>query len=55
VAKGKYKLKRERHGPAPQLPTTIPALPNQVTQAPVSHPRAKNIWQRLLDFLKGRK
>ena len=55
VTKGKYKLRRERHDSALQPAPTIPALPNQVMQAPVSRPHAKNIWQRLLDFLKGRK
>lgn len=53
--KGKYKLKKERHGFASQLPPTIPAPPNEVIQARVSRPPAKNIWQRLLDFVKRRK
>ena len=52
VAKGKYKLKRERHGPAPPLTRTAPASPAEAVQAPVSRPQAKNIWQRLLDFLR---
>lgn len=55
MAKGKYKLKRERYGSAPQPSPTVPALPNQGMQTPVSRPRAKNIWQHLVDLLTGRK